>query len=84
VASSFRTVKATWNLYYPLHCHLIKSSGDISRTPSEKQTFKGLPTKLSSLGFVLNLATMYDCLEELPNFHWTCKKEIQHYQEPMP
>ena len=27
--------------------------------------FKGLATKLASSSFVLNLATMYDCLEEL-------------------
>ena len=65
VASSFRTVKVIWNLYYPLHCHLTKGSEDPSRNPSEKQTFKGLATKLASSSFVLNLATMYDCLEEL-------------------
>ena len=65
VASSFHTVKAIWNLYYPLYCHLIKASEDVSRNSSEKQTFKGLAIKLASSSFVLNLATMYDCLEEL-------------------
>jgi len=65
VASSFRTVKAIWNLYYPLYCHLIKASEDASRNSSEKQTFKGLEMKLASSSFVVNLATMYDCLEEL-------------------
>ena len=52
-------------LYYPLHCHLTKGSEDPSITSSEKQTFKGLATKLASSSFVLNLETMYDCLEEL-------------------
>ena len=64
VASSFRTVKAIWNLYYPLYCHLIKASEDASRNSSEKQTFKGLAMKLASSSFVVNLATMYDCLED--------------------
>jgi len=38
---------------------------DASRNSSEKQTFKGLAMKLASSSFVINLATMYDCLEEL-------------------
>ncbi|XP_065891820.1 E3 SUMO-protein ligase KIAA1586-like [Dysidea avara] len=67
VASSFRTVKAVWTVYYPLHCHLIKASKDTSRNSPEQKTFLGLATKLSSAAFVLNLATMYDCLEELSN-----------------
>ena len=58
VASSFHTIKAIWNLYYPLHCHLTKGSEDTSRNSSEKQMFKGLATKLVSSSFVLNLATI--------------------------
>jgi len=67
VASSFCTIKAIWNLYYPLHFHLTQGSEDTSRNSSEKQMFKGLATKLATSSFVLNLATMYDHLEELSN-----------------
>ena len=65
VASSFRTVKAIWNLYHPLYCHLTEASKDASRNSSERKAFQGVAAKLASSAFILNLATMYDCLEEL-------------------
>ena len=65
VASSFHIVKAVWNLYYPLYCHLTEASSDLSRNASERNSFQGVAAKLASSAFILNLAIMYDSLEEL-------------------
>lgn len=65
VASSFRTVKVVWDLYAPLHAHLINASEDQLRSSTERATFKGMATRMASDNFVLNLGAMYDSLEEL-------------------
>ena len=65
VVSSFRTVKVVWDLYVPLYNHLSQASEDKSRSSSERNTFKGMATTMSSINFVLNLGAMYDSLEEL-------------------
>ena len=65
VASSFHTVKVVWDLYVPLYNHLSQASEDKSRSSSERNTFKGMATTMSSINFVLNLGAMYDSLEEL-------------------
>lgn len=65
VASSFRTVKSVWDLYTPLHTHLVKASEDPTRGNTERATFKGMATRMATDNFILNLGAMYDSLEEL-------------------
>lgn len=55
------TVQAVWNSYDALHHHFKTSCED----PELKCTFLGLKKKLESPEFLLDLAIMYDTLEEL-------------------
>ena len=64
VASSFRTVRAVWTSYPALFHHFSQAA--VEGTDSkERSQFKGLAAKLSTSAFLLNLAVMYDALEEL-------------------
>ena len=58
VASSFRTVKVAWDLYVPLHAHLVNTSEDQLRSSTERATFKSIATRMASNNFFLNLGTM--------------------------
>lgn len=64
VASSFRSVKAVWVSYAALHAH-FSSSHTASIDAKDRAMFSGMAKKLSSSAFLLNLAFMYDALEEL-------------------
>jgi len=65
VASSFRTVKAVWQNYSALHAHFLSASSDNKLNSKERAQYKGMADKLSSTAFLLNLALMFDALEEL-------------------
>jgi hypothetical protein len=65
VASSFRTVRAVWVSYAALYKHFSSAADDTSLDSKDRAQFKGLAAKLSSSTFLLNLALMYDALEEL-------------------
>ena len=65
VASSFRTVKAVWINYCALHAHFVSGSNDEKLNSKERAQYKGMADKLSSTAFLLNLALMFDALEEL-------------------
>ena len=81
IASSFRTVRAVWQSYAPLHAHFTKCS------------FTGLATTLASSHFIHNLGLMYDVLTELkdlslefqardlsvPNAHKKCYCNGKHW-----
>lgn len=80
MASSFRTVKVVWDLYAPLHAHLVKASEDQLRSSTERATFKGMATRMASDNFVLNLGAMYDSLEELASL----SKDLQERNLMLP
>ena len=80
VASSFRTVKVVWDLYAPLHAHLINASEDQLRSSTERATFKGMATRMASDNFVLNLGAIYDSLEELASL----SKDLQERNLMLP
>lgn len=65
VASSFRTVRAVWVNYCALHAHFTSASSDQKLDSKERAQYKGMADKLSSTAFLLNLALMFDALEEL-------------------
>ena len=66
VASSFQTVKAVWK-DYPALARQFKTATDdtSSRSDTERQKFRGLHKLLTSAGFLADLATMKDVLQEL-------------------
>ena len=80
VASSFRTVKVVWDLYAPLHAHLVKASEDQLRSSTERATFKGMATRMASDNFVLNLGAMYDSLKQLASL----SKDLQERNLMLP
>ena len=65
VASSFRTVRAVWNNFIALHGHFVSSENSRTLDSKERAQFKGLANTLATSQFLLNLALMYDALEEL-------------------
>lgn len=65
VASSYRTVKAVWQNLPALFKHFSNAATDSGRSQSERASFVGLATYLSSLDFLSNLALMLDVLAEL-------------------
>jgi Domain of unknown function (DUF4371) len=65
VASSLRTVRAVWVSYVALSAHFSKAATDNIFDYKDRATFSGLSTKLQSKVFLLNLALMYDALQEL-------------------
>ena len=68
VASSFRTVNAVWRSFSSLHAY-FKSCIDDSKAydSKERQRFRGLYLRLGSIEFLLDLALMYDVLNEISN-----------------
>ena len=52
VASSFCTIKAVWNLYNHLLCHLTKANEDHTRNSAERNSFQGMASKLTCEAFV--------------------------------
>jgi hypothetical protein len=67
VASSLRTVKAIWTSYEALYAHFASAANDETRLDKIRAKFRGLRNKLRSKNFVLNLAILYDILQELSN-----------------
>ncbi|KAI7810725.1 hypothetical protein IRJ41_005853 [Triplophysa rosa] len=65
VASSFSTVRAVWQDFPALATQMQNASVDVSRTDLDRQKCSGLLRKLSSTGFVKDLALMKDVLREL-------------------
>ena len=65
VASSFRSVSATWNSFVALVEHFKIASSDATRDEKERSTFSGLLKKITSTAFVLDLALLCDALQEL-------------------
>ena len=65
VASSCRTVRAVWKSYPALHAYFIGGASDSSQYATTRELMRGLAKKLSSSAFILNLAFMYDILEEM-------------------
>lgn len=65
VASSFRTVSAVWNNFESLCAHFSFAKTDEKRSASDRKLYEGLLKRLTSKQFVLDLALMYDTLNEL-------------------
>ena len=65
VASSVRTVRAVWQSFQELYQHFTSALQDTKRDSKVKLMYSGLAKRLSSSCFVLNLALMFDALEEL-------------------
>jgi hypothetical protein len=63
VASSFRAVKAVWISYSALHNHFVKVAGAPCLS-AEKAQWAGLAKKFETSAFLLNLALMFDALQE--------------------
>ena len=80
MASSFCTVKVVWDLYAPIHAHLIQASEDLSRPSSVRVTFKSMATRMASESFVLSLGAMHDSLEELASL----SKDLQERNIMLP
>ena len=75
VSSSFRTVSAEWNNFQLLCVHFKKASGDSQRISKDKATFLGLLRRMSSPEFIIDLALMFDTLNEFSASHKCCKFE---------
>lgn len=65
VASSLRTIKAVWMNYEALYIHFGTAAKDEKRLPKIRAKYIGLRNHLRSTNFVLNIAILYDVLEEL-------------------
>lgn len=65
VASSFRTVNAVWNDFPALVEHFKKEASSDTRDSRERAKYQGLLSKITSTDFLLDLALMYDSLQEL-------------------
>lgn len=65
VASSFRTVKVVWLNYCALHAHFVSVSSNEKLNSKERAQYTGMADNLSSTAFLLNLARVFDALEEL-------------------
>ncbi len=65
VASSFRSVLATWKSYVALVEHFNHVISDDTGDKNDKSKFSGLLKKFTSTAFVLDLALMCDALQEL-------------------
>lgn len=65
VASSFRSVYAVWENYEVLVKHFTKAQSDNQRDTKDRSMYSGLLLKITSSGFILDLALMCDALQEL-------------------
>lgn len=65
VASSFRSVYAVWENYEILVKHFTKAQSDNTRDARDRSMYSGLLDKITSSGFILDLALMCDALQEL-------------------
>ena len=67
IASSYITVDAVLNSYVSLSKHLLDAAQDAKRSSTQRASYKGFHSLLTSVHFLKNLAIMHDVLKELSN-----------------
>lgn len=69
VASSYSKVQAVWKDFPALAQQMRAASEDRTYTDAERKKYTGMLNRLTSTGFVTDLATMRDVLQELKSLH---------------
>ena len=67
IASSYIAVDAVLNSYVSLSKHLLDAAQDAKRSSTQRASYKGFHSLLTSVHFLKNLAIMHDVLKELSN-----------------
>lgn len=74
-ASSYRSLSAVWGGFKALHSHFLSGSTASKKSSTQRATYKGLATTLSSKHFVIGLAILTDALEEVSHLSVALQKE---------
>ncbi|XP_034149789.1 E3 SUMO-protein ligase KIAA1586-like [Esox lucius] len=74
IASSYSTVKAVWKDFPALAQQMRAASEDRTYTDAERKKYTGMLNRLTSTGFVTDLAIMRDVLQELKSLSLKLQK----------